>query len=719
MIETIVLGISLSNNGLKLVFAVSVSGNLGPASFSVKEVGAIVNLSFPEDKNGNLGPLQLGFDFKPPVGAGLAVNTSGITGGGFIEYDPGNRRYAGILGLNFDDIGLTAIALITTRMPDGSDGFSMLVNIGVTFSPAITLPYYFKLIGVGGTIGINRSMSVDALRTGLKNKALDSILFPDPSTVVLNANKIISDMRAVFPPAEGRYVVGPMVKLTWGSESLVTADIGIFFELPAPIEIVLLGQVNASLPKPEEPVVILRLDILGVLDIYKKELTFQATLFDSQIKSYPISGDSAFILAWGDDPRFALSLGGFHPKFTPPPPPAVFADMSRLSIDFSKDGNFQIVCRAYQALTPNTLQFGARANIYAKKGGAKLDGTLGFDALIYFSPFSFEVDISGGVQVKYQGMSSEIRLSMTLSGPTPWHAKGKIKIDLYISDVTIPFNYSWGSERKAKLDPIDPWEGSGDGVSLRSELESPGNWSSVLPVGATMVETLRSFDEEPNNIIVHPSGRLEIRQNVVPLGIGLEKVANAPVTGHDKIDILDILVDGDSLNPEAVEEYFARGQFEKLSSSQKLSLPSFEKMKGGAITGASGALQIIGTEKEKKLGYESIIIREDRTSQTQSSTGTSAWAEAKYVARAGAVQRARHRAGSRQRFAELRVQPKVGINEEHYCIANADDLTRAEVLTENGNLTRVAADQALNAAVKNDPDMADRLIVVPEYEVAA
>jgi hypothetical protein len=289
--------------------------------------------------NKSIGPIfintnaDLNIGFKPPDGVGLSIDASGIVGGGFLAFDDANKRYTGVLTLNFEEIGLTAIGLITTKMPDGSEGFALLINIGATFNPPIQLSLSFNLSGVGGLIGVNRSMEIDALRTGLKNRTLDSILFPDPSTVIANASKIISDLRTVFPPAEERYVVGPMVKIGWGSPTIITADIGIFLEFPDPVRIVLLGQVEAALPEEKKALVVIHLDVLGVLDFAKEELTFQASLYDSRILSFTLFGDSAFLLGWGCDPRFALSLGGFHPKFTPPPPPIVFADLKRLTLD--------------------------------------------------------------------------------------------------------------------------------------------------------------------------------------------------------------------------------------------------------------------------------------------------------------------------------------------------------------------------------------------------
>jgi hypothetical protein len=44
--------------------------------------------------------------------------------------------------------------------------------------PARHSPYNFNLAGCGGLLAPNRSMDVEALCSGLKNRTLDSILFP-------------------------------------------------------------------------------------------------------------------------------------------------------------------------------------------------------------------------------------------------------------------------------------------------------------------------------------------------------------------------------------------------------------------------------------------------------------------------------------------------------------------------------------------------------------
>jgi hypothetical protein len=195
-----------------------------------------------------------------------------------LEFDSDNENYAGILQLKFSEIGITAIGLITTRMPDGSKGFSMLVILNVEFTPPIKLPYNFNLSAIGGLVGINRTMVLEVLREGVRNGTLDSILFPqDP---IENASRIISDLRAVFPPEEGRFVVGPMIRLGWGSPEMITAEIAVIIELPMPIRIALLGQLAAFLPLPEEAVVELHIDVLGTIETDKQLISIDETIYD-------------------------------------------------------------------------------------------------------------------------------------------------------------------------------------------------------------------------------------------------------------------------------------------------------------------------------------------------------------------------------------------------------------------------------------------------------
>jgi hypothetical protein len=701
------LGIE-SDDEISAALTTSFGFTLGPIGGSIDRIGVEGKVFFPDEGNGlEFGGLQ----FRPPTGVGLAVTTNLVTGGGFLRIDIGSGEYSGSLALKCKDIGVTAIGLITTKMPDGSRDFSLLISIGVTFSPPIQLSFGFTLSGVGGLIGVNRRIDIEALRTGLKTGSLSSILFPDPATLIPNAAKIISDMGAAFPVQPGRYVLGPMVKLGWGSPNIITADVGIFLELPEPVKAVVLGQLEALLPEKANPLIILRLDVLGVLEFAKRQLTFQAALYDSSVFGYPVSGDSAFLLGWGDDaPRLALSMGGFHPRFSVPEPAAVFAGMKRLSIDISASSNLHLTCSAYHAITPNSRQFGAQVELYAKKGAASITGTLGFDALISVSPFSFDVTMDGKVAVEYKGEDfTSIDLTLWLSGPRPWVGRVKAKLELLFITVPIKFTVTWGDESAVSIPAVDPWPDVQRILRLRE------SWSAKLPIGKSMVEVLRGDATAPAGpLVLHPLGRLEVRQTV-PLGMVLSRASSAPIAGHNRFEIRSVDVDGCKFDVVhglvSLNEYFARGQWEDLGDAA-LSVPSFEKMPAGVATGTDN-VQACGDAVDVASEYETILIDEHRASK---SLGKSTLPMARIAGAFGtrAKRQARDRAGPQERFAGKRSTFEV--KEEAYALAEMRGATRS-VLQRGAGLTRTEADRQLRSLHHDGVESRQSLLVMPEYEV--
>jgi hypothetical protein len=85
---------------------------------------------------------------------------------------------------------------------------------------------------VGGLLGLNRTVELDALQVGVRDGTLNSILFP--TDVVANAPRIISDLKRVFPPHDDRFLIGPMGKLGWGTPTLVSVEMGLLLEIPRP-----------------------------------------------------------------------------------------------------------------------------------------------------------------------------------------------------------------------------------------------------------------------------------------------------------------------------------------------------------------------------------------------------------------------------------------------------------------------------------------------------
>ena len=715
------LRIEASLRGAEICFQAAATGGieLGPFAVVIKRIG--IKVSIDTSTPGNLGQANLSIGFLPPTGIGISLDAVGIVGGGFIDFYEKDERYSGVLSLVCGDIGLVAIGLITTRMPDGSDGFSMLVSITATFNPPIELSYGFTLSGVGGLIGVNRSMSTEELRKGIKTGAINSIMFPEPSTVIANAAKIISDMRSAFPVAEGQYVIGPMLKIGWGSPiNIMVVDLGIFIEIGISgsefevARVVLMGQAEMALPTPEQKTIGVNIDILGILDLERKEASFQAAIEASSLMAYKMCGDCACLVSWGDRPDMALAIGGFHPKFTPPQPPSIFADLRRMSLVVNYGPLLELGCTGYLAVTPNSLQFGAQVHVFI--GISKLDvgikGYLGFDALFIFSPFSFEFSVCAGMTITAMDITlTEIPVQFTLSGPKPWNAYGKAVFKILFWDVDANFNETWGESRPTTRPLIDPCP------EFKDALAAPGGWGTSLPPRWTMVESFASLEENVDStLVVHPVSTLELRQNVLPLNINLEKFGNALITGHDRFEITAVTSGGSAdLHSEFLKEYFARAQFENLGD-KALSIPSFEKMDAGITTSSSTAVRLGAGDtvdfEESIADYDSSILLKDGTSEPALKRGSSDWIAARVLTEEYARTRAHRRKGTgnrfldaiRDQFAAVRgpssFQPltpttgsgrapspaAVNVSQDGYRVVNALDLTTATLDPSVGSM---------------------------------
>ena len=467
-LSSVHLGLLAREGLLVAEVSVSLGVSIGPVHAAIERVGIAAAVTFPET-GGNLGVADLDFRFKPPTGVGLVIDASVVVGGGYLSFDPQKEEYGGILQLEIaEKIAVKAIGLLTTRMPDGGKGYSLVVLIFVEGFAPIQLGFGFALTGIGGLLAINRTFDEEALRAGLKNHTLDSVMFPkDP---IRNAPQILSNLNSVFPPANGHHLFGPMVQIAWGTPALITADLGVVLELGARLRLLILAQIVAILPKRENDLVRLQMDAIGVLDFDQGTASLDATLYDSRLlKKFVLTGDMAMRLKWEGSPNFALAVGGLHPAFNPP---ANFPKLERIAINLSAGDNPRFRCEAYFALTANTVQFGARAELYAAASGFSIQGEIGFDVLIQFDPFYFLADFYAQLQLK-RGSTNlfKVRVEGALAGPRPLHIKGKATFEILWWDVSIRIDKTLvEGEKPPPPEPIDVLP------RLKEALGNPGNW---------------------------------------------------------------------------------------------------------------------------------------------------------------------------------------------------------------------------------------------------
>jgi hypothetical protein len=322
--------LSPANDNIGLEAGALLKFDIGPLSATVEGIGLRSAIYF---RPGNLGPADLDVSFKPPNGVGLSLDAGGFKGGGFLMFDHEKGEYAGALELDFQGIcSVKAVGIINTKMPDGSSGFSLLILISAEFTP-IQLSFGFTLNGVGGIIGLNRTIDEAALVEGVRTNAIKSILFPE--NVVANISRIISDIKQFFPPLDDHFVVGPMGKLGWGTPSLITLELGLLLDLPNPM-FAIVGVLKAVLPTEDLAILRLQVNFIGILDFERGYVFFRADLYDSRLLVFSITGSLAFLVSWGEQQTFAVSVGGFHPDFRDfpsiPALPDGFRNMARIGI---------------------------------------------------------------------------------------------------------------------------------------------------------------------------------------------------------------------------------------------------------------------------------------------------------------------------------------------------------------------------------------------------
>ncbi|MGW7346663.1 DUF6603 domain-containing protein [Streptomyces sp. NPDC054854] len=575
--------------------AADLTAVLGPLVAVVQQVGVRAVFELTENRDGNAGPVDVGLEFKPPIGVGLAIDAGPVRGGGFLRIDAERGEYAGVLQLSLlDVVSVTAIGVITTKFPDGSTGFSFLAVISVEFNPGIQLGFGFTLIGVGGLVGLNRSVDLDALAAGARSGSIDTILFPQD--VVANATRIISDLRVFFPPAQGVFLIGPMVKLGWGTPTLISLSLGVIIEIPGNVAIV--GKLTVAIPDVKAALIIIQVAFIGAIEFDTKRVWFTAVLYDSRIIYMPLEGGMGVLAAFGDDPNFVVTVGGFHPAYNPPALP--FPDVPRIAINILNTPVAKVIVTAYFAVTSNTVQFGAAAEVYFGVGIANIQGHLGFDALFQFSPFYFVITVSASLSVKLFGAGLfSVRFRGTLEGTSPWHIEGTGSISLLFWDVDVDFSTTWGDKEDTELPPISVLP------IVEAEFQKAENWTAKLENSNTLLVSLRPLSPEAD-LVLHPLGSLSITQRAVPLGITLDKLGSQR---PDDADLFHIAAATTGLQRRAeIMESFATAQFKELSDDQKLSAADFEKEEAGIELAAGGSQTKTSFMTKRVVRYEQIII---------------------------------------------------------------------------------------------------------------
>ena len=581
----------------------SFSAQIGPVYVRLDQLG----LSFTVD-NGkpradrNLRLIDLRAGAKFPRGIAVHVETGLVAGGGSILHDPAQGIYFGTMELAFRG-GLTmqAICLVATRLPDGSKGYSLVAILTFELGNPYPIGMGFFLEGFGGLLAVHRTFDEVAMRAALPTGQLRNVLFPaDP---VHHTAEILRALQTLFPIRRKSHIFGFLAKIGWASPTLVRFELALLYEWGNRHRLIILGRVSAVLPRTDHAVLKLNMDAVGILDFDAGTFALDAVLYDSKLCGrFVISGAMAMRMGWKGSPGFALAVGGLHPKFVAP---AGFPSVARLQLSLTNGDNPKLICRAYFAITSNTVQFGAEASLYAAAYGFSIQGNIGFDVLIQLLPFHFLAEFRASVQLK-RGSSNLFKVTVAgaLEGPLPLRASGKATFEILWCDFSVKFNATLadgGVPNDVILIDVT--------AELHAALSEPRAWQAQLPNGGSQLVGLRQ--PVTDGVLLHPLGALTVRQTVVPLGLtrDIDRVGTGTPSTDRRFAVTATAIGTQSQTRSSIRELFAPGQFFDMSDDDKLAAPSFEPMDAGVTFGDGG--YTAGPGKTSPFDYTDIVIGAD------------------------------------------------------------------------------------------------------------
>jgi hypothetical protein len=683
---------------------------LGIVEASVERIGVIADLIVSGPRPAGsipLGPVAAAVRFKPPTGAGLSLDIAAVLkGGGAVSIDPEKGQYSGVLSVNLFGIGVTAVALINTKPM-----FALLAVITANFAPVgLDIGFGFTINRVGGMVGLNRGSDTDAISSGLRSNALASVLFP--ANPVAEAPRVINDLARFFPPVDSRFLVGPMFEMGWGKPTgMFTLALGVVIEVPDP-KITLLGIFRVLVPPGiDSPPLRIQVNFAGGVDFGRRLLWFDASLFDSRLITYTLDGDMSARLRWGANAAFAVTVGGWHPKYIPPADLGL-APTRRVTINLlPTEDNPRLRIESYYAATSNTLQHGARLEVYAAAAGCGLRGFLAYDVLVQVSPLHFEAQFEGSVTVMALGEDiMNMTLRLNLSGPNPWRVAGEVSFKVLIKRFTVPVRATFGSDQAPALPDTDVAE------IFRGLVRNPRNWSATLPEqGQLLVLLKRKIEIAENEILAHPSATIQFEQRALPLAVTIQRFGAAKPKDENFFDVVGVSAASD-LAADRVESEFAPAQFFELTEDQKMSAPSFRNEKSG-LRANGAALVRFEEATPREFRYEDKAIDPDAVDSIivgRLRELTSISFEHAFAALDGSAL-----AFSdlyRERVSALPTGDEIKISAGGFVVLNVNTMMPVGAAPEHASMT--AAEQFRTSTIAANPALAGELAVMSTLEVA-
>ncbi|AIK95628.1 DUF6603 domain-containing protein [Candidatus Odyssella acanthamoebae] len=431
--------IGLGFAGPDLALFLDVSASVGGLSFDLMGFSLSVPLNDPS-------PHQWQFNLN---GLGLSYLAGPIDMSGSLLKLPDSQsrttEYDGQALINIEELSISALgSLIVGQGPSSLFVFAFVDDI-------IGGPPAFLVTGLAMGFGYNRLLQPPSLDQFNSFPLVQA--FRDPTTLVgpndpsspAAMNYALETLDKVISEQVGEYWLAAGIKFT--SFELINSTALAIVEFGKEFEIILLGKSFASLPAQGESYAYVELDLEVVLDPAQGLFQASALLSNNSYVLDPschLMGGFAFYVWFGSNVHageFVLTLGGYHPAFTPP---AYYPSEPRLGFNWIPSGDVTIKGGSYFALTPSCIMAGGSLEVLFQSGDLRAWLTAYADVLAHWNPFYFIADIGITVGCSYRldlwlttiTFKVELGATLMLWGPP---TGGTAHIDWYIISFSIPF----------------------------------------------------------------------------------------------------------------------------------------------------------------------------------------------------------------------------------------------------------------------------------------
>src|SRR5262249_27732190 len=134
-------------------------------------------------------------------------------------------------------------------------------------------------------------------------------------------------------------------------------------------------------------------------------------------------------------------------------------------------------------------------------------------------------DLSLGISIKAFGENlCGVSFTGEIQGTTPWRLEGTASVSILFWSVDFDLGpVEWGNDDQTRPAAISLIAQVGKALSAKEV------WKPLLPAGGDQLVRLRT-DDMP--LLVHPLGRLEVKQGSVPLETPIDRIGKSPVDAH-------------------------------------------------------------------------------------------------------------------------------------------------------------------------------------------